>query len=701
MGSSLSIRLLSLVLAGSLLGALPVPVSAGGSRSFRIGDFEELDKGEVEGAAIEGSGKVSVGYLAERVEVASASVFSCASARDAAYVGTADVATVHRVTLARRTSKPELKKLAELPGVVVSALLTLATGDVLAASLPGGTIHRIDKKGRVRTFAKLDVEQIWALAEHQGRVFVATGTKGELYSLGLDGKAAKVVLDVDDKDVLSLLAVGKDLVAGTSPSAKLYRVTTDPQGELLHDFSGDEVRALALVRNGLVAAVNDFTDRDLSSLDALTKNLNRTSLLGQPPAGNVAASRSAPRADAALHWVSLGRERDVSRASEAIWETWLRKEKQYFTSLLAIDEHNTVLVSSSDDAKIYRVRGRRDVATVGDLEERQATALCVLPDGSVVASSADGGAVYRMSGTRAVSARYLTEVLDAKQPALFGAVQIRGSGKLSLRARSGPSDEPDKRWGAWRAVSLIRRGDSLQGTLAVPVRRYVQLEVVLGSHDAELRDLLLFYGPENLAPLVQSVDVGRPSFDPDDDDEPEPKITIKWKADAQDEDELVYEVRVRPEGAGDKQWIKLHGQKPVSEKELKWDITSVPDGVYEVGVRASDEPSNGSGRAASDELVSAPFIVDHTRPRIETPTVKGLRITAMATDDGSYVHDVSYSVDATRFRTASPADGVFDSARERFELLLPDDLERGRHRLVLRVRDAMGNIGTMALVIER
>lgn len=703
---NMSSRTLAIGLA-ALLAGLPGAAGAGGTRTFRVGDFDDFDAGEAEGAAIEGSGKVTVGLLPARGDVkAAASVFTClADGKDraAGFVGTADAAAIQRVKLGGKAdAAPQVDKLAELPGAVVSAIAQLPGGDLLAATLPGGKIHRVDAKGKVSEFASLQVEQIWALVPHEGRLLVGTGPKGELFSLDLQGKDPKVVLDSDEKDILSVLTVGKEVLVGTSPGAKLLQVTKATDGELLHDFSGDEVRALALVEGGLVAAVNDFSDRGLSSVQALTKTLNRTSLIGQAPEGNLdATSGGAPSSSADLFFVALGPGRDLARAAEATWDTWLHRDKQYFTALLAASGGKApeVLVASSQQGKVYRVRGRRDVATVADFEERQATALCRLGDGAVLAGAGDGAAVYRLAAASAQKARYRTKVFDAKQPSSFGAVYLRGSGELTLRARVGPGDDPDKRWSEWKPVALKKEGDALTGALALPLRRYVELEVVLAP-GSELRDLQLFYAPENLAPLVSGVDVTRPDFDLDDDDEPDPKLTIKWKAEARDDDDLVYEIRVRPEGGDEKQWISLSGAEPVTKKEYKWDLGSVPDGVYEAQVIASDEPSNGIARAARDEASSAPFVIDHKRPALEGVKVNGRSIVGTALDDGGYIHDVAFSVDGGPFRAASASDGLFDTGREGFQLVLPEPLAPGKHRVVLRARDSFGNLGSLAVIAD-
>ena len=709
-------RCISLLTALAL--AFPFTAWAGGTRTWEVSSQADFDKGETEGAAIEASGRVTVGFLPARGELPGTTAFSCLATKDGALVGTADSATIQRIVAGKRkradakgkkakkeaAASEELPRLAveqvaKLDGVVVSAMVALPGGDVIAATLPGGKLVRIDGKGKVTPFATLQVEQIWGLLVHGNRLLVGTGPKGELWSLSLAGKDPKVVLDVDEKDLLSLVAVGNEIVVGVAPQAKLYRVTKDLGGELLHDFSGDEVRALALTRTGLVAAVNTFADRKLGSLDALTKTLDRTSLVGQPPAGAMDGERSI-QADGSVYFVDLGPKRDLDRAIEAPWETWLERSKQYFSDVLALDDVGTVLVSSSEEGKIYRVRGPRDVATVADLEERQATALCRVPKGPVIAAAAHGAAVYELGAAPAKKARYVSDVLDTLQPASFGAVRLRGDGAMTLRARTGPTDEPDKRWTDWKTVALVRDDGALRGSLSsLPHRRYLQLEVGLGAPDVELRAIELFYAPENLPPLLTQVDIDRPDLD---EAEKDPKVTISWKVDARDDDDLMYDVRVRPEGGSEDEWIGL-GPKDelVTKKELKWDISTVPDGVYEVEVTASDEPSNGSSRARTDEIVSAPFVVDRQRPSIGKPTVSGDRIKGTATDVGGYVHDVFFAIDGGPMRAASPTDGLFDSSDESFEAVLPGDLGKGKHRVVVRVRDSFGNAHSIAIVLSR
>ena len=696
------LRSVSFVLVLGVASFAPTLARSGGTRTFQVDDFSDFESGEVEGAAIEKSGQVTVGYLSQRTAVPGTTAFSCLSAGSWTVVGTSDAATIQRVRIDKKTGKPGLEQVAELDGVVVSAMAALPSGDLVAATIPGGKIHRVSPSGKVTPFAQLAVEQIWQMTVHRGRLLVATGPKGELFSLSLAGGDAKVVLDVDENDLLSLAVVEDRVLVGTAPGAKLFEVTQELEGTLLHDFSGDEVRGLALTRRGLAVAINDFEDRKLAGLDTLKKQINRASLVGQPPAGS-SSGESSPKADAEVRFVDLGPDRDVDRISEAPWEEWLTKEDQYFTGLLPLADGATVLVSSSDAGRIYRLRGVRDVATIADLEERKALGLCQTSGGTVLATAGDGAAVYALATAPAREARYHTEVFDAEQPARFGAVHLRGVGPHVLRARTGPSAEPDDRWGQWTTIELLRSPAGLRGSLArMPKRRYLQLEIQLAGPAATVRSLQVFYGPENLAPLLSAVDVATPSFDDDDDDEPDPEVTIAWKADARDGDDLVYQVQVRPEGGNDDDWIRIDDhRKRLGSRELKWDVTSVPNGVYEVAVTASDSPANGSARARTDRLISAPVVVDRERPTIKSLAVNGSMVSGTASDDTGYIHDVTYSVDAGQFQAASAVDGLFDDRNEAFELRLPDELLPGRHRLVVRARDAFGNFVTQAIFFDR
>jgi hypothetical protein len=168
--------------------------------------------------------------------------------------------------------------------------------------------------------------------------------------------------------------------------------------------------------------------------------------------------------------------------------------------------------------------------------------------------------------------------------------------------------------------------------------------------------------------------------------------TLVWKAEDGNDDQLQFDVSYRKEG--DTTWRVLH--RATWDPIFVWDTTSVPDGTYMVKISATDAPSNSPGNALTGELESASFDIDNTPPRIDIqpPGRAGARtvISFTVTDQQSAVQRVEYSLDASRWRVVHPKDGIPDSRREEFEVLL-EEAEAGRS-VILRVTDAMHNVAT-------
>ncbi|MCA9638164.1 MAG: hypothetical protein KC420_19180, partial [Myxococcales bacterium] len=58
--------LLAPFVAFAVAAAAAPEASAGGTKTITVSDFDDFDEGEAEGAAIEGGGRVTVGYVPQR-----------------------------------------------------------------------------------------------------------------------------------------------------------------------------------------------------------------------------------------------------------------------------------------------------------------------------------------------------------------------------------------------------------------------------------------------------------------------------------------------------------------------------------------------------------------------------------------------------------------------------------------------------------
>jgi hypothetical protein len=174
--------------------------------------------------------------------------------------------------------------------------------------------------------------------------------------------------------------------------------------------------------------------------------------------------------------------------------------------------------------------------------------------------------------------------------------------------------------------------------------------------------------------------------------------TLVWKADDGNDDRLQYDVLYRREGETAWKVLKRGLWDPI----VVWDTTSVPDGTYVVKVVASDAPANAPDAALVGEMESLPFDIDNSPPVIELQPVvhSGNRTSVpfVVRDSQSAVQRVEYSLDASRWRVIYPKDGIPDSPREEFELLV-DEREPGKS-VIIRATDAMNNVATAVAQIR-
>jgi hypothetical protein len=176
-------------------------------------------------------------------------------------------------------------------------------------------------------------------------------------------------------------------------------------------------------------------------------------------------------------------------------------------------------------------------------------------------------------------------------------------------------------------------------------------------------------------------------------------MQITWQAEDPDGDRLVYALYFR--GEDEREWKLVKADLQESTFTLDGDVLA--DGRYFFRVTASDQPSNPRSTAREAELISAPVLIDNTPPRVTAgePTREGTRveIELEAVDAVSALRRAEYSVDAGRWTPLEAADGIIDSASERFVLRL-ENVSPGEHLVVVRVYDAADNAGLTKVVLR-
>jgi hypothetical protein len=250
--------------------------------------------------------------------------------------------------------------------------------------------------------------------------------------------------------------------------------------------------------------------------------------------------------------------------------------------------------------------------------------------------------------------------------------------------------EPDDTWSDW----CPEQADPDEAVIAAPPARFLQYRVTLATDNASvtpaLHGLTLRYMTTNQAPEVTSVEV--PDLDAVNLENPK-KFKLKWNATDANEDELTYNLFVRKDGWNS--WVLLDEDQ--DKKEFDWDTTTMPSGVYQLKVTASDRRDNAAEDALTGERISAPFVVSHTPPVVHltaVPTSEGHTvIEATAKHPLARLTGASLSVNGGKWANLFPTDGLFDSKSETFRFQT-DALKPGVYVAVLRVKDAAGNTGS-------
>jgi outer membrane protein assembly factor BamB len=644
----------SAAVALSLFAARAAAVT---TEAFVLDDAADFEGGELDGAAIESSGRVVPGLALERFELpGAATAYSLARAADGTlFVGTGNDGKVFTL----RGGRVELY--AETGQLLVASLAVGPGGVLYAGTLPEGRIYAIDGPGAVRELARPEgAEHVWALVWDDARqtLFAGTGPAGRVYAIDPSGRTS-VFYDGGSGHVMTLaLDTDGTLYAGTDDRALVLRLTAPGRATVVHDFEGNEITAIAARGGTLAVAANEFPPPPR-------------------PAAQGAQSRTSNRPQP-------GKGRLYRVGQDGRTELLLEESAGHFTAV-QIAPDAAIFVAMGEDGRLLRVAEDHGHAVVADVDERQVLAMDLAGERPSAFVTGDGAAIYRVRDARPRGgAVWTSKALDARFPSRFGQITFRGDGDVTLETRSGNTERPDATWSEWSAP--MRRA----GPVRSPAARYLQVRAALGE-GAEVRAITAFYLPQNQRAVVTAVRLksggphegGRPAS-------PSASYELEWAVSNPDGDPLQYRLRFRNEAGGPFRELVGEGEG-LSEERYRWDTSGVPDGYYVVEVVASDAGANPRELALESAGRSEPILVDNHAPRIEGLALRDGRLVARAIDDLGPIARLELAIDAGAFRDVLPNDHLLDTRDERLELEVPPGVAPGEHLFAIRATDAAGN----------
>jgi hypothetical protein len=610
-----------------------------------------------------------------------------------------------KVTLAYTSTDSQILSLAMAPD-----------GTVYAGTGPHGLIVRIPPVGEAKVLvADLD-NYVWSLVHDPvtRTLFAGTGPKGRIYQVNADGKAS--IFYATKQEHILCLARSADnmLYAGTDKGGLVYRIDQAGKGFVLFHAQQGEVRSLLLSGKEIYAGTSVPVPRGSRGSPGSGSHSSVTSLdkdgpdqasakKGKPKKVNaktVSSTNSSEADDSGSRTSSASSapppatgENSIYRISPDGMVREIFREKVMVLSLLRWN--GKVLAGTGLRGQLFEIdEASKEKSELARLDNGLIHCLYQRQDGSIVIGAGDPGKLYVLDNEFCRKGTITSGVLDAKITSKWGTLSWKArtpaGTSVSIAVRTGNVAEPDQTWSDWSA-----EGTDLSGIrVAAPAARYLQYRVTLTTDNPkispQLRSLALRYKNTNQAPEVTNLEV--PDLANTNLDNPK-KLKIKWSAVDPNEDELTYNLYVRKEGWKD--WVLV--EEDLEKKEFEWDTTTFPSGFYQVKVVASDRRDNSPEEALTSQRIS-PFVpISHVPPTVQVK-INGMDgdraiIEATATDPMVRLTEASFAVNGKKWSNVFPTDGLFDSKTENFRFTT-DPLRPGTYVLILRVKDAAGNVGS-------
>jgi len=698
--------------------ALLVAVVYAAAPQFRLfATAEDMEKGVSRGVSIDAFGALSLAPSTTQLHSASVPMLWCV-ATDAQGNVLAGGGNPAQIISVNSIGAPTTLFSSEEFAVFA---MHVRGNDIFAATAPDGEVYRLDAERKSHKFFKPEAKYIWALvAGNDGALYVATGSPAKLYRVDASGKGA-VIFESDEQHFRSIsLSNDNWIYVGSSGNGYIYRLRPDGSSvSVLYDAPMDEILHVLPAKDGVVYAVASGQASGAPqggpgpAAEAILVDDDEALQEGQAIPARPEDEALAPllqpggaRAKSALYRIS---------PSGHVKDLWSARSDRIFSALL--DKDGCLLVGTGDRGRLYRVNADLGRTLMVELDAPQLTAITKDRQDNVLLASSNPGTISLLrNGVRSVG-QYESEVIDSKVQSRWGALswEQQGNGDVKFSTRSGNTGKPDKTWSDWKSVESKVGG----GSIASPGGRFLQWRAELvakENNSPQVKRVNVSYLQNNVAPEITQITI-HPAGDyfpealknneSDGQDETNGRAanhqgpgrktfqkgaqSISWQARDDNNDRLQFTVYYRM--VGESSWREIASK--LQSSAYSWDSQTMPDGEYQVRIRASDAKTNSPATEAFGEKISSPFIVDNTQPSVQKIVVKKDGVNnsvSFAVEDAlSRLKEAWYAIDSGDWLLIYPRDGVVDQKQEEFAITL--EPMKQRHTLTVKVLDAAGNVG--------
>ena len=602
--------------------------------------------------------------------------------------------------------------------IQVNSMVIDRAGNLIVATLPNGSIYKVSTQGEASKLYTPKAKFIWCLAiDKAGNIYAGTGMDGVIYKIDQKGEG-KDFFNSEETHIKSL-TIHKDgnLIAGSDPNGQVFRIS--PQGKVyvLYDSPLQEISCIKIDTKGNIYAAA------IASEAAKKKEIEEKE------------EKSSAESISSLSIASVkegqGKEKSIiykispDYSVEKIWSS-----TSYIVHSMEVDREGNLIIGTGDKGLIYSLTPEGEETILLKCKEKQVTALASDNRNSIYVATSNLGKVLKLSFIYPHQGIYQSQAKDTDTISEWGMLKwqttISAGTEVKLFTRSGNTAKPDNTWSPWSPAYAEPKGSLITS----PAARFIQWKAELISSTPSftpiLHNVFLAYLQKNIKPRITEIKIHPPGiyfkrpmildedkslnlpegFQSFEEENAAKQLRneslgkkdyrkgvrfISWKAEDANVDRLSFSIYYKASDEG--KWKKL--KEEIEENSFIWDVTTVPEGIYRIKLEASDRPSNPENLALKEIKIGEPFNIDNTPPKISNiavvKTPNGIQITFAAQDSFSFIRRASYSVDASPWENIYSKDGILDSLREEFEIILKK-LSPGEHTIVLKVEDSMYNI---------
>src|SRR5438034_7735067 len=379
---------------------------AQGTRLWKETGYEDFERGTAKGIAISSTGMLELAPAFKVVYTSpSTFIWSIAADKDGTiYVATGSPARVYRIIPDGKGTVIFEPKELQAQSVVIGK-----DGAIYVATSPDGKIYRLTRNTAKNAGATASASEfasevffdpktkyIWDQAfDSEGRLYVATGDRGEIYRVEKNGQGS-VFFKSDEAHIRALAFDPKgNLIAGSDGSGLIYRITPAGEGFVLYSAPKKEITALAVDPAGNIFASGAGEKRSSPPVNLIN-----------PPSPTIGAGPSAPT-------ITMPIAPNVNLAGSDVYliapdgsprKLWSSREDIVYA--LAFDSAGHLIAGTGNKGRVYSIQTNGAFVDLLKASATQVTAFSKSPNGGLYCSSSNLGKIFLMSSAPAGEGRF-------------------------------------------------------------------------------------------------------------------------------------------------------------------------------------------------------------------------------------------------------------------------------------------------------